>query len=198
MASAIHQSTNSGSSGENRISWTSLSSDEPLPSAGSLSSPSYSTGIPATIHEEGGISPSNSLPRLFSPSEQRLAETSPLPLSPGGTKLTSGSAPASLSPAARKEFSSEAERVALEETEFNLANLHLPDGVGRGESLDPKMLSRREGGGGGDGVHQAVRQQQAIGASSKLGETDGDGVWRKDQLPTPAERNARLEKMGDG
>lgn len=197
MASAIHQSPKSGSSGENRISWTSRSSDELPASAGSLSSSSYSSGLPATIPEEDGVSTTNGLPPLFSPSEQRLAETSPLPITPGGTKLPSGSAPATLSIAARKEFLSEAERVAMGETEFNLANLHLPDGVGRGESLDPKLLTRREGG-GGDGVHQAVRQQQAVGASSKLGETDGDGVWRKDQLPTPAERNARLEKLGDG
>ncbi|ORY73582.1 YT521-B-like domain-domain-containing protein [Leucosporidium creatinivorum] len=200
MTSSIHQNANSGSSGENRISWTSRSSDEPPASAGSLSSPSYSTGIPATIHEEDGTTTSNGLPRLFSPSEQRLAETSPQPLTPGGTKLPSGSAPATLSSAARREFLGEAERVAMEEAEFSLANLHLPDGVGRGESLDPKLLTRRErdGAGGGDGVPQAVKDQQAVGASSKPGETDGDGVWRKDQLPTPAERNARLERMGDG
>lgn len=196
MTGPIRQlSTHSTSSGD-RHSGTS----------GSLSSPNYSSGIPATIHEneEGGQARSGPpvYPRLFSPSEHRLAETSPQPLTPGGSKLPTmggaggGSAPATLSNAARETFEREAERVArsdVDGAEFSLERLHLPDGAARAESLDPKMLAPRK-----TDPTAAAREQQAVGASSAEGETDGDGVWRKDQLPSAAERNARLEKMEEG
>lgn len=186
MTSPIRKLSNSSSSGENRVSGSS-SDEQPQES---ISSSQHSTGRPATIHEEDSHLDGSAYPRLFSPSEQRLALTSPLPLTPNGSKVTTSSAPATLSPGARAEFEEQAERVAT-----TLDKLHLPDEVAvKSESLDPKLLG---GGGGVATIPQAVKDQQALGASGLPGKTDADGVWRKDQLPTAAERNARLEKMDE-
>jgi hypothetical protein len=40
-------------------------------------------------------------------------------------------------------------------------------------------------------------EQQRAGSSNIAGETDNDGIWRKDTLPTAEERNARLEQIDD-
>lgn len=127
-------------------------------------------------------------PPLFSPSEHRLADASPLPLTPSSAPRgeRGSSAPAQLTPARSAQ---------LDEPGLTVAeNLHIPLEK-QGHSLDSKLAKVMGEMKMGD---KAVLEQQAVGASDVSPVQDEDGVWRKDTLPTAEERNARLEKMDEG
>lgn len=213
MSSAIHDAKpHASASGANlpdgQASIGTTSSNSQSSSSGNSKGTTSSTSNnarPDTIDEEREVKDFSARqpapPMLFNDTENRLVETSPLPLTPGGSRPVPGSAPASLSPAARREFQTAGGRLL----DFTLSNASLPgagaqradpDGTAsqaRGESLDPKLLVKREAASAGS--NQAVVEQQIAGSSSVASEVDEDGVWRKDTLPTAEERNARLEQL---
>ncbi|KAL8280068.1 hypothetical protein RQP46_007649 [Phenoliferia psychrophenolica] len=138
---------------------------------------------------------------LFTESEGRLADKSPMPLTPAGSKLTTptttasgnqrvGSAPASMNPGREANLSAGGHAVA--------AKLHMPKVEGRhGGSLDPKVLATVRNLPTEPEYHQLLLDQQTAGAAKAVAELTDDGVWRRDTLPTAEERNARLEKVAD-
>ncbi|KAI5474526.1 YT521-B-like splicing factor [Pseudohyphozyma bogoriensis] len=180
------------SSLDRRVSWTSRNDD----SSGSnpRSDPS---SRPAPIPEEQPASFNATRPPiLFSPSEERLADKSPLPLTPSGSVIPStssatptkgDSAPAKLPNTRVAQLTSSGEHVGALRA------------APRGESLDPKLLADVRGELASLSIEAdaAVLDQEAVGGSSGVAEQDDDGVWRKDTIPTAEERNARLEKMDE-
>ncbi|KAM0789909.1 hypothetical protein ACM66B_006750 [Microbotryomycetes sp. NB124-2] len=200
MASPIHADDSSSSSKATMSS----RSDESLP-------PTHSNSFsrPATITEEMASSRESTL--LFPEAEDRFTDMSPLPVpeSPAPTARPSGmvSAPPPTVDASTQDFAQASTAETLPATLAVASNLKLPDKpsksepVARGQSLDPSLLVKKEqapksASDGALGV-KAVELQQLVGASGHDGQIDGDGVWRKDTLPTPAERNARLGQIED-
>lgn len=129
---------------------------------------------------------------MFSPSESRFVEASPLPMTPGGALST---ASVRSVPATKAAISALKSSSLPTDVETIADNLHIPDDK-RADTLDPKMLDHNE-----SLVSEeekfALLRQEANGASSLPAQLDDDGVWRKDTLPTAEERNAKLEKMSD-
>ena len=134
---------------------------------------------------------------LFSESEGRLADQSPMPLTPLGSKVATptsinsglgrgGSAPATMNPGREANLSAGGHAVA--------AKLHMPGEARQGGSLDPKVLATVRNLPSAPEYHQLLLDQQMVGATEAAAELSDDGVWRKDTLATAEERNERLEK----
>lgn len=130
-------------------------------------------------------------PLVFSPSESRYVEASPLPMTPGGALSTASARSALATKAAISALRSSSLPINVE----TLAeNLHIPEDK-RADTLDPKILDHDNSINSTE--DKFVLRQEAHGASNLPAVLDDDGVWRKDTLPTAAERNAKLEKMSD-
>jgi len=168
-------------------------------SSGTTADSSTSSSRPPIILEGEEGDATERPPLIFTESEARLADHSPQPLTPssarqagGGEERRGESAPASMNPGREALLSAGGHAVA--------ANLRLPKGEGhRGGSLDPKALAAVRNIGAASSLekqHQVVLNQQLAGRGNKAAELSAeDGVWRKDTLVTPEERNARLENM---
>ena len=192
MASAI---TNSP---ERTMSWTNRAS-----ASSAMNSTEPKSRPPAIPEGEEATEFPTSRPRmLFTESEHRLADKSPGQLTPAGPKGTTpshllpdhprgASAPASMNPGREAHLSAGGHAVA--------AALHIPgdDEPRHGASLDPKALAAIRNLPSPPEYHQILLEQQLAGATQAVAESGGDGVLRKDTLPSAEERNARLEKLKD-
>ncbi|KAK4698587.1 hypothetical protein P7C70_g7685, partial [Phenoliferia sp. Uapishka_3] len=180
---------------------------------------------PAILENEETISFPDRPPMLFTESEGRLIDKSPMPLTPASSKLASpagslglvsnsrrgDSAPATMNPGREARLSAGGHAVA--------SKLHIHQG-GQGDdgndgrpaaggSLDPKALAAlRKGLPSLEEYHKLVEEQQREEAqesveqmedpkkAEKLASEADDGVLRKDMLGGPEERNASLEMGG--
>ncbi|KAK4054038.1 hypothetical protein OIO90_003683 [Microbotryomycetes sp. JL221] len=222
MASSIHSDSLSSSSGNSKAATSSVSrsSEESQPPTATNSFPR-----PATIAEtEEAVSGSSSSSRestLLFP-EDRFTDMSPLPVpesdAPPSHAATSKTVRAtgmvSVPPCpaldeSTNEFAAASTSETLPATAAVAENLKLPidkavksEPVSRGLTVDSSLLAVKEkaaiksASDGAAGLRAAALQRMT-GSSDQQPKVDDDGVWRKDTLPTPAERNARLEKIQD-
>ncbi|KAK4048684.1 hypothetical protein OIV83_004654 [Microbotryomycetes sp. JL201] len=202
MASSIHADNTSSSCGSKATN--SSRSDESFP-------PTHSNSLvrPATIKEElAGSASSQESTLLFPEAEDRFTDMSPLPVpdddAPEARPNGMVSAPPPALDDATLEFAQASRAETLPAAVAVASSLKLPANVSKSEpvvrrqTLDPALLKQdpKSASDGPVGAN-AVDLQRIAGSSGHDGKVDDDGVWRKDTLPTPAERNARLENIED-
>ncbi|SCV74594.1 BQ2448_7623 [Microbotryum intermedium] len=124
------------------------------------------------------------LPVLFSPSENRWLDRSPLSLDPAGGP-TSESAPATLAPETKEAFV--AGSTTLDPNQLRLPGLAIENEPEPGSEGKARSAPVR--------THRAVLEQQLLGGSDAPSKLGADGVRRKDMVITPMEKSARLEKL---
>lgn len=180
------------------ISWSS-SGDTPSSGARSdIRPPTIAEVVDENNGQEGAAPSSTLFPPgppsptfLFSPSEQRLAQT-PSPVSPAAPR-NMAAALASTGPPKATSAPTTLGRLVP-----GLTNASLPHATAG--SLDPKALIKLPGTSSNvkaTALAQAQAQGQGQGESATL---DDDGVWRRDTLASATsavERNARLDTFAD-
>lgn len=177
--------------------------------AGGLTTGSSSNGRVQTIPEDSPadfitakpINPTKSStgrPLIFSPSESRLVDASPLVMTPATTRLPS----TTTSTISRSKLVTQAATALRsssapidEMTESIADNLHIPEDK-RADSLDPKILLELESGNSSTSRTNTPSEEKEE-RKDTFTELGDDGVYRRDTLPTAEERNARLEKMSE-
>ncbi|SGY85222.1 BQ5605_C009g05746 [Microbotryum silenes-dioicae] len=157
--------------------------DEPLEEKEEVEEAANGSQSPAA-ETSNGVN-SKTLPILFSPSENRWLDRSPLSLSPAGGP-TSESAPATLAPETKEAFV--VGSTTLDPNQLRLPRLVIDDEAEPNTEFKARSAPVR--------THRAVLTQQLLGGSDAPSTLGADGVRRKDMVISPLEKSERMGKLG--